>query len=364
MVWAFQDWMMPLLGLLAGMGLGAIARAHRFCTMSALERYWFGNDSVSLRTWAFAGASALVATQTMMYFGIIDISNAFYLTAAFSPLMAIGGGIAFGYGMALTGTCGFGALVRVGGGNLRSLIVLIVIGISALSVQRGALAPLRIEFGHLTAFDLRPYGGQSAAVLVSRMLGTDLVWPVTAVLACTLLLWIFREKAFRKNASAVAAGAGTGLIVAFGWLATHWGRTYSFEPVQLEAASFIMPVGDVVSYLGSYTGAMPDYGMSVVAGVVLGAALVAYLHKDVRWEACDDARELGRHLVGAVLMGVGGVFAMGCTIGQGVSAVSTLAISTPFVLFGIGIGAKMGLAHLFEGSPWRAFVRSYGTPAE
>jgi uncharacterized protein len=97
---------------------------------------------------------------------------------------------------------------------------------------------------------------------------------------------------------------------------------------------------------------MPDYGVGLVVGVGLGAALVAWRKKDVRWEACDDARELGRHIVGAFLMGVGGVFAMGCTIGQGVSAASLLAVSAPVAMLSVAIGARLGLAYLLEGSPW------------
>ena len=105
-------------------------------------------------------------------------------------------------------------------------------------------------------------------------------------------------------------------------------------------------------------------GVGLVLGGVAGSAACAFRQHDVRWEACDDARELGRHLAGGALMGIGGVFAMGCTIGQGVTAVSALAISAPVVLASIFVGARMGLAYLIEGSPLEAFRSLPRQPAE
>src|SRR5690606_4694038 len=122
-------------------------------------------------------------------------------------------------------------------------------------------------------------------------------------------------------------------------------------PVQIESASFVAPYGDVLRAIISYPGDMlPDYGMGLVFGVTIGAGLAARRQSELRWEACDDARELKRHMAGAVLMGLGGILAMGCTIGQGISAASTLAISAPLVLGCIVCGARLGLAWLIEGS--------------
>ena len=132
---ATSPWFLALAGLCAGFVLGYAARANRFCTMSALERHWYAGDSRGLRTWVLAAAVALVATQTMQAFGLIDIGESFYIRSDFAWVGAIAGGIAFGFGMALVGTCGFGALVRLGGGSLRSLIVLIVLGLAAMSAQ-------------------------------------------------------------------------------------------------------------------------------------------------------------------------------------------------------------------------------------
>jgi len=122
--------------------------------------------------------------------------------------------------------------------------------------------------------------------------------------------------------------------------------------VQIEAGSFVVPVGDVIIQFAAFTGVLPDYGVGLVVGVALGAAAVAWKRNDVRWEAGDDARELGRHISGAFLMGVGGVFAMGCTNGQGVAGSSALAVSAPVAMLFTILGARMGLNYLLEGSVW------------
>jgi hypothetical protein len=155
-----------------------------------------------------------------------------------------------------------------------------------------------------------------------------------------------------------------GLVVAFGWFVTTLASRHSFDVVQIEAGSFVVPVADTLLHIVAFTGVLPDYGVGLVLGVVAGAAACAMWKRDVRWEACDDARELSRHLAGAFLMGVGGVFAMGCTIGQGVTAVSALAISAPVVVASIFLGARMGLSYLIEGSALSAFRSARREPAE
>lgn len=356
---------LPLLGLGAGAVIGYAARINRFCTLSALERHWYAGDSTGLRTWILAAAVALIATQTAAALGYVDLAASFYLSPAFGLTGAVLGGLMFGFGMALVGTCGFGALVRLGGGSLRSAVVLIVLGLSALAAQRGLLAPLRVLVVDDLAVDLSFAGDQSLKSLVSAAIGLDVGLAVAAVAAVGMLAWIFADPAYRRRTAAIATACLIGLGVSFGWVATTWAAREAFAPVQIEAASFVVPVGDTLLQLVTYTGTLPDYGIGLVAGTLLGAMIAAWRKKDARWEACDDARELGRHFLGASLMGVGGVFAMGCTIGQGVSAVSTLAISAPIVFVSIALGARVGLALLIEGSV-RALIPGFGGrhPAE
>ena len=364
---ATSSWFLAFAGLFAGFVLGFAARANHFCTMSGLERHWYANDDRGLRTWVLAAATALAATQALQALGHIDTGASFYIRSDFGWVGAIAGGIAFGFGMALVGTCGFGALVRLGGGSLRSLVVLIVLGMAAMSAQKGLVAQARVALSDNLAIDLSDVGGQSLSVILSHVAGHDLTVILPALAAIAMFAWIFKSARYRRHYGSIATGITVGLVIAFGWWATAFAARHSFDIVQIEAGSFVVPVGDSIMQLATYTGTIPDYGVGLIFGTLVGGALAAWRRKEVRWEACDDGRELSRHLAGAALMGVGGVFAMGCTIGQGITAVSAMAVSAPVVIVSIAVGARMGLAHLVEGSVMAAFRRNDGgahAPAE
>lgn len=361
---ATSPWFPVLAGLAAGTLMGFAARRNHFCTMSALERHWYAGDSSGLRTWVLAAAVALALTQALQAFGLVDTSESFYVRSNFAWVGAVGGGVVFGFGMALVGTCGFGALVRLGGGSLRSLIVLMVLGLSAMSAQKGLIAQVRVAVSDNTAIDLSDSGGQSLGAIAAHLTGMQAGPAVAALCAALLFAWVFGHRAYRRRTGSILAGSTIGAVVAFGWWATSQAAEYSFEIVQLEAGSFVVPVADTLLQVITFTGVVPDYGVGLVVGVVVGASICAFARRDVRWEACDDARELSRHLAGGFLMGVGGVFAMGCTIGQGVTAVSALALSAPVVVASIMIGARMGLAYLIEGSPLAIFRTFERQPAE
>jgi uncharacterized membrane protein YedE/YeeE len=359
-------WSLPLAGIVIGSVMGFAARRYHFCTMSALERHWYANDSSGLRSWVLAAAVALLLTQTMAVLGWIDISGSFYLTEPLYIAGTIIGGIMFGVGMALVGTCGFGAIIRLGGGNMRALVVLTGIALAALAAQRGLTGHARVALLDPLSLDLDRFGGQSAGALLSRLVGFDVTFPFAVLVVAALFFWIFRDAAFRHDREKLISGATIGAGISAGWFATSYFSERLFDPVQIEAGSFVMPLGDAMLQIITVTGALPDYGVGVVAGVLIGATLSAWRSNDMRWEACDDARELSRHLLGAFLMGTGGVFALGCTIGQGVSAVSVMAVSAPIAMLSIAFGARMGLAYLLEGSAF-AFMRRHdhsGQPAE
>ncbi len=361
---AQSPWFLATAGLASGIVLGYVARRQHFCTMSSLERYWYANDSGGLRTWVLAAAVALVLTQALAFAGLADLQSSFYLSPDFGWTGAIIGGLAFGFGMALVGTCGFGALVRTGGGSLRSLVVLVMLGLSAMAAQRGVVAQLRVQIVDRLALDLSFAGDQSIGSLLSAISGTDVRLAVAVMAALGLLWWVFRDRAYRRQTGAIVTGSVIGTVIAIGWVVTTYAYRHAFEPVQIEAGSFVVPVADAILQFVTYTGVLPDYGVGLVIGVVIGAAACALYGRDVRWEACDDARELGRHLTGGFLMGTGGVFAMGCTIGQGVTAVSALAVSAPLVMVSIWIGARLGLSYLIEGSAFAALRGRLSQPAE
>ena len=185
--------------------------------------------------------------------------------------------------------------------------------------------------------------------------------PLALLIGAAGLWWVFKSASFRADRNRMIAGTVIGLCIAAGWVITSLYSAHAMHPVQIEAGSFVMPVGETILQIITVTGELPDYGIGLVVGVFLGAAISAVRSDDMRWEACDDARELSRHLLGAFLMGTGGVFALGCTIGQGVSAFSVMAISAPIVMLSIAAGARMGLGMLVEGNPF-SFLADWRAP--
>ncbi|WP_417689231.1 YeeE/YedE family protein [Roseibium sp.] len=349
---------LPVLGIAAGCVLGFAARVNRFCTLSSLERYWYAGDASGLRTWVLAAAVALAGTQTLAFAGYADISRSFYLAPILPWSGAIIGGLIFGIGMAFVGTCGFGAVIRLGGGSLRALIVLIVLGLSALAAQRGLIAQLRVLIVDDLALDMSFAGDQSLGSVLSYLVGLEVGGAAAVTVLAVMLLWVFRDKAYRRKGWDILTAVSIGAVIVAGWAATTWVSRMALEPVQIEAGSFVVPVGDTILRFVTYTGTLPDYGVGLIAGTLIGAIAGAIWKKDSRWEACDDARELSRHLIGAFLMGVGGVFAMGCTIGQGVTGLSTLALNVPLTMLSMAFGARIGLGYLLEGSFLAAFRRN------
>ena len=349
--WFELPWTMPLAGLVVGTLLGAVARGTHFCTLGALERHWYADDSRALRTWVLAIAAAAALTQGLVALGLADADASFYLDAPFNPIATVLGGFAFGLGMAMVGTCAFGALLQLGGGNLRALVVVTVVGLSALATQRGVLALVRERFVDPLGAAL-PGGSQSMGALAERLTGWPVHGAVAALVVAGLCAWVFAHRAYRGDRPAIAAAVSIGAAVAAGWWLTSMGHAAQLREVPIESATFVRPPSDLLFHLTIQTGGVPRYGVGLTVGVILGAVLVAGLRRDMRWEACDSARELGRHLAGATLMGIGGVLALGCTIGQGISAFSVLALSAPLAFASMLLGARVGLAWLLGDDGW------------
>lgn len=359
-----RPWALCVAGILCGLVLGWVARRHRFCTLSALERHWYAGDSNGLRTWVLAIAVAIATTQLSIASGYLDISDNFYLNGSLSIPSIVIGGLMFGVGMALVGTCGYGALVQIGGGSLRALMVVLIMSIAALATQRGILSITRQNLSELTAVSPETVGTKHTGYWLHSLIdGTTSATVVTAITTLAvvglLLVWVFRSLHYRNNPAQVRAGIIVGLCISAGWWITASFQSVLFEPVALESASFVMPPGEwLLSVVGART-SMLDYGMGLVIGVIAGSMITALVSRDIRWEACDDARELGRHIIGGAMMGAGGVLAQGCTIGQGVSAASVLSVTAPLAFFSMMAGAKIGLSLLIEGAPWHRRSRSH-----
>lgn len=297
--------------------------------------------------WPLAIATAIVATAAAAWAGLLLPEETGYLRRAWNSLASIIGGLVFGYGMALAGNCGYGALARLGGGDVRALVIVMVIGVSAHAVMSGPLAPLRLALfpvAELPPGQLPPGIAHGLAALT----GAAPVWPALAV-AMLLAALALRDGALRRDRAAIGWSVAVGLAIASGFAATGWIARTGFDAIRVESHSFTAPQGDAVLYLMTGSGGGIDFGIGSVAGVVLGAFLGATLRRQFRWEACDDARELARQVAGAALMGFGGVVAFGCSVGQGLSAFAVLAHSAPVTLTAIAAGAALGLRQLIGG---------------
>ncbi len=336
-----------LCGLAGGAVLGFAARWGRFCTLGAIEDNVLAGNSLRLRMWGLAIAVGAIATYALHGSGLIDISQTFYLAAPTTLFASLIGSLIFGFGMSLVGTCGFGTLARIGGGDQKSIVTFLVMGITAYATLRGVGAYLRLGLGVPARNADQSTAG--FAFLIERFTGL----PVSIagfVLAVLLAGFCLSSKALRQNVRFLITAVLVGLTIAFGWFATGVLAYDPFEPYPLESFTFSVPLGDALIYVMTMTGASLKFGIGAVAGVVIGAAITTLIQRHFRWEACDDAREMRRQMLGGVLMGFGGVTAFGCTVGQGLSAASALAYSAPVVLVGIYLGAWIGLHVLVHGS--------------
>lgn len=336
----------PLLGLGGGLLLGLAARRGRFCTLGAIEDALYGNSWDRIRMWALAIAVAVAGVFLMAEQAAVDLSATLYSRIGWNPLASVIGGLIFGYGMAIAGNCGYGALARFGGGDLRSFVIVIVTGVSAYMMIAGPLAPARLYL-----FPPEQQDGAAAsgyAHLLAQALGASPLLPALAISAL-LTAWALADRGFRRSANQIFWSVIVGLAIISAWIGTSYLAAHSFDVVRVESHSFTAPLGATLLFLMTSGAEAPGFAVASVAGVVLGALLGSISKGQFRWEACDDPNELGRQILGGFLMGIGGVLALGCSVGQGLTAFSTLAFSAPVVLASIFTGAAFGLRHLIRG---------------
>lgn len=328
------------LALAGGAVLGCAGRYGRFCTLGAIEDAAYGRDWDRLRAWALATCIALVATQAMALSGAIDLREAVYVSTPYTVAAYVIGGLAFGLGMALVGTCGFGTLLRLGGGDLKALVTFGTIAVTAYAALRGLASAGRLALANglpvPRAGALSPGSGTLAEQLAAVALATGLG------------AFALHRLSLASRPRLLAAGTAVGLAVAFGWWATGVAGRDPLEVARLESYTFVAPLAQALMYAMTSATATLDFPHGAVLGVVLGAFAAARAEAQFRWEAYDDAREMRRHLAGGALMGVGGVTALGCTIGQGVTGISTLSLGSLLATGSILVGARAGLYWLIE----------------
>lgn len=337
-----------VLGLVFGALLGLIARQGRFCTLGAVEDAVYARDTRRARAWMLAAGIAILGTHLLELLAGLDLARSIYVMPRLEWGPVVLGGLMFGFGMALVGTCGFGAILRLGGGDLRALIVLLVLGLSASMAIGGLTGVARVALLEPLGVDLGAAGAQrlgSILRLDGGRYGTLGVGAAAAAILCVLAL---AGGEFRKSHRLLYGAVAIGGIIVAGWWANGVAGYDEFETRAVGSFSFARPVGDTLLYAMLASGMTLDFGVGSVLGVLLGAFAAARRADEFHWEAPDDAREVRRHVFGAFLMGTGGVTALGCTIGQGLSGLSTLSIGSLLALVSILVGARAGLYYLIE----------------
>jgi uncharacterized protein len=353
------------------LALGAIVNKTNFCTMGAVSDWINMGDSGRMRAWLFAMAIAISGVLAMEAAGLIKLSGETfppYRTANFSWLRYLAGGALFGIGMTLASGCGNKTLVRVGAGNLKSLMVLVIASLMAYLMM---WTPFYEKGFHpwvsATSIDLALHGvrtqelGAVIAGLSGLQFSPTLNAAVGGVLALGLFIHVFRSADFRGSVDNMLGGAAVGLAVLAGWYLTGgplgqaWKEYAEFATavpsrVQVQSYTFISPMGDSVRYLLSPDNtALINFGVVALAGVILGSCVYALITHSFRIEWFVSFKDFVNHAVGGVLMGIGGVLAMGCTVGQAITGMSTLALGSLLTFFAIVIGAAATMKYQY----WR-----------
>jgi len=337
--------------------LGAIAQRTHFCTMGAIADIVNMGDWTRMRMWVMAIGVAMIGFNGMVALGWLDAGNSLYGGPRVMWLSALVGGAMFGFGMVLASGCGNKTLVRIGGGNLKSLVVFIVLGVSAFATLKGITAVARVATVDSVFVTLAT--GQDLPSLLAA--GTGLAKPVLAAvlglaLGGALVVWALARGEGRSPDN-LLAGLGVGaVIVGVWWVSGRLGHVaedpntlqeafVATNSRRMESLSFVAPVAYALDWLMFFSdrSKLLTIGIVSVAGVVVGSAAYAVPSRRFRWEGFRDAGDTGNHLIGAVLMGVGGVTALGCTVGQGLSGVSTLSLTSFIALAAIMAGAMAAL---------------------
>lgn len=337
-------------GLLVGTAFGAIVARTNYCAMGSLADIHNFGDYRRFRAWILAATVSLAGTQALAWAGAVDLAKSMYLSSGLNWLGNIAGGVIFGIGMVFAGGCPSRNLARAGGGDLRALFTLIVIGLVAYMAIGGIFAPARSWLEALTTIpthaQTQGFGDLLALVLpVSPALLRTLA--ATALVASGLA-YAFSDRAFRSSPIHVASGVGVGLCVVAGWAVTGLAfDELASRPSPPISLTYVRPLGDSIEWLQRYTAlAVPGFGVASVFGALVGAFIAARSMGRFRIATFSDANDTLRNIGGATLMGIGGVMALGCTVGQSLTGVSTLALGSLLTFVAIVVGGCWGLVLL------------------
>lgn len=333
-------------GLLIGLVFGALIVRTNFCTMGSLSDIANFGDWRRFRSWLLALAVAMLGVLWLERAGLGDRTASIYLGSRLTLGGHILGGLLFGIGMVFAGGCVSKNLARAGGGDLRSLIVLGVIGLVAYMTIGGIFAQARVAVVDATSVDLG-LESQGLDTILAAATGIEAgMAQLLTVLALAggIVVFAFSDKGFRTSPVHIVAGLGIGLCVVAGWVLTALAYDEFADNPVIASLSYVRPAGDTVDYLMRFTAYDGvNFAVATTAGALLGAFLMSLISKRFFFATFSDQGDTLRNLGGAVLMGIGGVTALGCTVGQAVTGASTLALGSFITFAAIVAGGFIGM---------------------
>jgi uncharacterized protein len=346
-------------GLALGFVFGAVANRTNFCTMGAVSDIVNMGSWGRMRMWLLAIAVAIAGTQALELAGVIDLGKSFYVRTNVTWLSYALGGFLFGVGMTLGSGCGSKTLVRLGGGSLKSLVVFFFLGLGAYMTLKGLFAAPRANGLDRVAVDVAAHGvtrGDLPAALAAVTGAAPRLMRIALTLfsVAALAYVVFRDRDFRASLDHQLGGVVIGLTIVGGWYVTgHLGYGENPETLEtvffntnsrtIESLSYTAPVGYALELLMLWSDASlrVSFGVAAVIGIIAGSLAYALFSRTFRWEGFAGAEDTAMHVIGGLLMGFGGVTALGCTVGQGLTGLSTLAIGSPLAFAGIVAGSAL-----------------------
>jgi hypothetical protein len=342
-------------------GLGAVMQRTHFCTLGAVADWVNMGDFTRMRMWLFAIAVAIIGTGVLAATGLIDPTRSLYTGPKLLWLSNITGGLCFGVGMVLASGCGSKTLVRIGSGSLKSFVVFLVMGITAYMTLRGILSIGRTQWLDRVMIDLGV--GQDLPRWLMQWLPANsginrvaLQIGLSLCIGLPLSLFCLVDPHFRR-AEPLMGSLGVGFCVIAGWLISGHLGYLAENPLTLEESflgtnsgrmesfSFVAPAAYSLELLMLWSDStrVMTIGIASVSGMIIGSAIVSMATGRFRWEAFRGVDDMAAHLLGGALMGFGGVTAVGCTIGQGLSGLSTLALGSALVFGAVIAGGWLGI---------------------
>ena len=357
--------------------LGVIVNKTNFCTMGAVSDMVNMSDYGRFRAWLLAIAVATIGVSVLEYMGMVSVTDSFpnYRGSQFIYIENILGGILFGIGMTYASGCGNKTLIRIGGGNIKSILVFMVIALIAYYMtspfpdsDKTLYSVLFYDWVNPLAITLD--GNQDIGALIGGSENTEIMRLVAGLVVATgMLFYIFKAADFRSSKDNILAGIAIGLIILSAWYTSsnigviaedtdytlgeyyaEWdmlaesdeGKPATGRALNSQSFTFINPIGQTYGYVkDSFNPALLTFGLISVFGVILGSFLWSLISRSFRIEWFADVKDFLNHFFGAILMGFGGVLALGCTIGQGITGMSTLALGSILTFISIVFGSAM-----------------------